>query len=110
MISDDEAKRIVKKVVSKKFKHFNSTALNEAENNYALSVCYRQSFIAELDWSRWNAESQVKWYRINEPDIWQERIMQNYKELKPLFQCRSDYISYIESSDIESSCSDTENE
>ena len=107
LISDDEEKRIISKYFTV-FKY--PTTLHEAESNYALSVCYRQSFIVEHDLDRWIREDQVKWYRIDEPDIWQERIMQNYRELEGHLQSQSDNISYIESSDIESSCSDPEKE
>ena len=107
MISDDEEKRII----SKKFNDFKySTALHEIENNYALSVCYRQSFIhkpitLELGEFNW---SEKGWYKIVEPDPWQERIVSNYQELNGRFQYKNDYVSdYIY---VESSCSETESE
>ena len=111
LISDDEEKRIV----SRKLKYFKySSALKEAENNYALSICHRTSFIAKLrEKSGWDFPvNTLEWYQIKETDLWQEKIIQNYKELAGRFQYPSDFISDIGSSDIEilcSSCSDTGN-
>ena len=48
------------------------TTISQDEQNYALSVCYRKTYIIH----------NKKLYNIKEPDDWQERIMKNFREFE----------------------------
>ena len=85
------------------------TTLHETESNYALSVCYRQSFIHKSIPEKIGERYYVRnvWHRVDEPEPWQEKIMDNFQEFvnRGRAQYKSDYIS-----DIESSCSESDSE
>ena len=71
MISDDDEKQMI----LKKFSNFKlPTTCLKNEQNFALSICFRKTWIA-------STTKQI-WWKIVEPDPWQEKIRENFDEFQ----------------------------